>query len=200
MAAIGLIFAAARVAAEGGAEVTIFGGTFKTGSTATLAILAGVGLLGFSLFKLAETRPPKPNGQGDTSYKPFKRSNGYATRVPTGPEWSTKPEYKLSSGLYRTSLYGPRGVEIWIDYTPHEKARFSREGRAIQERRTIDHPEFGLADEVVFRGGLPRCESVPCVDYLMNDGATGYAVLGGGGDYATARSAARKVALELKPR
>lgn len=119
--------------------------------------------------------------------------------MPTGPEWSTKPEYELSPGLYRTSVFGPRGIESWIDYTSNEKARFSRKGRAIQKRQTIDHPEFGLVEEWVFRGGLPRCESIPCVDYLMNDATTGYAVLGGGGDYATARSAARKIALELEP-
>jgi len=144
-----------------------------------------------------EQNPPEPNP--DAAYKALETLS-YRTIVPSGPEWTTKPESEVNPGLFRTTIFGPRGIEIWIDHTPDEEARFARRGRAVQKRRRIDHPVFGLADEWVFRGGLSRCESVPCVDYLMNSPGKGYAVLGGGGDYGTARAEAQRVALRLTPR
>jgi hypothetical protein len=52
---VGVVFAAGRVAAAGGAEVTVLGTTVKTGNTAALALLAGLAFMGYSIFKLAET-------------------------------------------------------------------------------------------------------------------------------------------------
>lgn len=138
--------------------------------------------------------PPPPSFTG---YVP--ESLGYEAQVPTGDGWSTAAETELNSGLYRTVITGPGGLELWIDYTPSEPARFLSADKQVQSRREVEHPAFGTADEWVFSGGVPLCQGATCVDYLMNDQGTGYGVLAGGGNSAQLRSVARRVAMSLAP-
>jgi len=43
------------------------------------------------------------------------------------------------------------------------------------------------------------CGSSICVDYVMNRGGQGFAVLGGGSDAKTVRTVTRRMAMELAP-
>ena len=125
-------------------------------------------------------------------------SFGYSTQLPAGKGWSEPAETEPTPNrLYRTTVRGPRGFILIIDYTPHEPAAF---GHGYDARRELSHPEFGSMTEYVFSGGvIPECAK-SCVDYIVNDdaGGFGYGVLAGGtSDPGLARDVGRRVAESL---
>ena len=123
-------------------------------------------------------------------------TGGYATQIPEGPGWSKPSETEPSTKgqLYRTTLRGPGGMVLIIDYTPTEAASF---GGSATATRTVDQAAFGTATEYEFTGGvIPQCETRQCVDYIVNDAAHGggYGILAGGSrDFARAKRIALKV-------
>ena len=123
---------------------------------------------------------------------------GYSTELPAGRGWSEPAETEPTPNrLYRTTVRGPEGFILIIDYTPHEPAAF---GHGYDARRELSHPEFGSMTEYVFSGGvIPECAK-SCVDYIVNDdaGGFGYGVLAGGtNDPGLARDVGRRVAESL---
>jgi hypothetical protein len=123
---------------------------------------------------------------------------GYSTELPAGRGWSEPAETEPTPNrLYRTTVRGPEGFILIIDYTPHEPATF---GHGYDARRELSHPEFGSMTEYVFSGGvIPECAK-SCVDYIVNDdaGGFGYGVLAGGtSDPGLARDVGRRVAESL---
>jgi serine/threonine protein kinase len=143
----------------------------------------------------ASTPPPAPVTY--RSYTPSTR--GYSAQVPTGSGWSEPVESQPNPGkLYRTTITGPDGLVLLIDYTPLEPARF---GGKYTSTRTLRHPAFGTATEYVFTGGaLDACADATCVDYLVNDTerGSGYGVLAGGSsDVALTKRVAHRVAQSL---
>jgi Protein kinase domain len=124
---------------------------------------------------------------------------GYSTELPAGRGWSEPAESEPTPNrLYRTTVTGPDGFVLVIDYTPLEPATF---GGDYDARRELDHPFFGSMTEYVFSGGnFAQCADSTCVDYIVNDeqGGFGYGVLGGGtDDPGLARDVARRVAESL---
>ena len=124
---------------------------------------------------------------------------GYSTEIPAGRGWSEPAETEPTPNrLHRTTVTGPDGFVLVIDYTPLEPATF---GGDYDARRELDHPFFGSMTEYVFSGGnFPQCADSTCVDYIVNDeqGGFGYGVLGGGTeDPGLARDVARRVAESL---
>ena len=119
---------------------------------------------------------------------------GYQAQIPSGNGWSQPADSQPRPGeLFRTSVRGPDGVFLIIDYTPYEPARF---GGSYQTTRSVGQTAFGSATEYVFQGGrLPECQRARCVDYIINDPAssTGFGVLAGGPDFAAAKEIARTV-------
>jgi len=141
------------------------------------------------------TPPGRPARWVDYSPSTF----GYSTELPAGRGWSQPAESEPTPNrLYRTTVTGPDGFVLVIDYTPHEPATF---GGDFDARRRLDHPFFGSMTEYVFSGGnFPQCADSTCVDYIVNDeqGGFGYGVLGGGtDDPGLARDVARRVAESL---
>lgn len=124
---------------------------------------------------------------------------GYSTEIPAGRGWSAPAESEPTTNrLYRTTIRGPRGFVLIIDYTPHEPAVF---GHGYDARRQLAHPQFGSMTEYVFSGGIiDECQQTTCVDYIVNDdaGGFGYGVLAGGtSDPGLARDVGRRVAQSL---
>lgn len=119
---------------------------------------------------------------------------GYQAQIPTGSEWSAPADSQPTPGeLFRTSVRGPEGMFLIIDYTPFEPARF---GGGYQSRRSVGQTAFGSATQYVFHGGrLPECQRSRCVDYIINDpgSGAGFGVLAGGPDFALAQEIARTV-------
>jgi hypothetical protein len=141
-----------------------------------------------------------PSGSGDISYELYSPSSGgYEAMVPSGRDWVTTPESEPSPGIRRTTIEGPRGVEVWIDYTPAERAEFSPADKQVESHREVSHPRLGSADVWTFTRGVSLCQRSACVDYLINDGQQGFGVLAGGPDSATARDVARRVAMSVSP-
>ncbi len=119
-----------------------------------------------------------PETLGDVSYEPYSPpAGGYETVVPSGNDWVVTPETEPSPGIRRTTVEGPRGLELWIDYTPDERARFRASDKQVESHREVAHHAFGTADVWNVTGGVSLCQTWPCVDYLMNDGEEGFAVL-----------------------
>ena len=90
-------------------------------------------------------------------------------------------------------MRGPDGLFVIIDYTPFEPAQF---GGVRMSKDKVGQTAFGSATRYVFQGGsLPECQRSPCVDYIINDRATGsgFGVLAGGPDFARAKELARTV-------
>ena len=130
-------------------------------------------------------------------YVPYTPSTfGYSTELPAGRGWSEPAETEPTPNrLYRTTVRGPQGFVLIIDYTPLEPAAF---GNDFDARRELPHPAFDSMTEYVFSGGnIPECADSTCVDYIVNDeaGGFGYGVLAGGtSDPGLARDVARRVA------
>ena len=140
--------------------------------------------------------PPPPS----VSYTNYS-GPGYNAQVPTGTDWASPAQSEPVPGrLYRTSVRGPNGLFAIIDYTPSDKAEFGT--YKYESRSDVGQTALGSATRYVFTGGkLPECERSTCIDYIMNDPASGhgFGVLAGGGDFATASSIARTIADSLTP-
>jgi serine/threonine protein kinase len=131
------------------------------------------------------------------SYTP--KTFGYSTEIPAGRGWSAPTESEPTANrLYRTTVRGPQGFVLIIDYTPHEPAAF---GHGYDARRELPHPQFGSMTEYVFSGGIiDECQQTTCVDYIVNAdaGGFGYGVLAGGtSDPGLARDVGHHVAESL---
>jgi serine/threonine protein kinase len=148
---------------------------------------------------------PTSSSSGNSQPQPVSYMNysgpGYNAQVPTGADWAAPAQSEPSPGrLYRTSVRGPNGLFAIIDYTPNEKAQFGN--YPYQSRTEVGQTAIGSATRYVFTGGkLPECQRSTCVDYIMNDPASGhgFGVLAGGGDFAAASSIARTMAESLTP-
>jgi hypothetical protein len=120
---------------------------------------------------------------------------GYQARLPVGSGWSAPSDSQPTPGrLFRTSVRGPSGMFVIIDYTPTEAASF---GSGYDSREEVGQTAFGSATKYVFQGGrLPECQRSRCVDYIINDRASsqGFGVLAGGSDFALASDIAQTVA------
>jgi serine/threonine protein kinase len=134
------------------------------------------------------------------SYRSYTPSTaGYTASIPTGSGWSEPLESEPTPGrLFRTTIDGPDGTIVLIDYTPAEPAMF---GYDEQSATPVEHPLFDSATEYVFTGGIvEECGASRCVDYILNssDTAAGYAVLvGGSEDFARSRRIGRAVMRSL---
>lgn len=144
--------------------------------------------------------PPPEVSAEPVSYRDYTPSTlGYSARIPTGPGWSEPLESEPTAGrLFRTTVDGPDGMLVLIDYTPEEPASF---GYDEQSASSVTHPLFDSATAYVFSGGLvPECEVSQCIDYILNDSSieAGYAVLvGGSEDFAQAQRIGRAVMQSL---
>lgn len=156
-------------------------------------------------------RPPRePPSRPDPSseplisgYEPFLEAEaGFATSVPTGPDWSVDRTGNQNTELnprYVTILRGPDDIVIQIDATPLDAAQPPTD-LATAPSRSLAHKAFGSMDEYIIRGGdLQFCEISLCVDYIIDDGrGGGLAVVGGGRDLDAVRRIVRKVAQDLR--
>ena len=151
------------------------------------------------------SKPVGPSSSGSAPPHPVSYTDysapGYTAKVPTGGGWAAPAQSEPTPGrLYRTSIRGPNGLFAIIDYTPNDKAMF---GNYPYESRTeVNQPAIGSATRYVFTGGkLAGCVQSPCVDYIMNDAASGhgFGVAAGGGDFATAAAVAKTIAESLTP-
>lgn len=124
----------------------------------------------------------------------------FQAKLPEGAGWGSPAQSQPTPReLYRTSVRGPDGLFVIVDYTPYESARF---GGSFTSRTTVGQTAFGSATRYVFQGGrLPECQRNPCVDYIINDagGGGGFGVLAGGPDSAAAASLAQTVAESVVP-
>ena len=124
----------------------------------------------------------------------------FQAKLPTGTGWGAPSQSEPTPGqLYRTSVRGPDGLFVIVDYTPFETAKF---GGNAQSTEVVGQTAFGTATKYVFQGGrLPECQRAPCVDYIINDASSGegFAVLAGGGSTSTAAAIARTVAESVTP-
>jgi hypothetical protein len=131
----------------------------------------------------------------DTYYGP-----AFQAKLPSGAGWAAPAQSQPTVGeLFRTSVRGPGGMFVIIDYTPFEAATF---GGSYRTRTEVGQTAFGSATKYVFQGGrLPECQRSTCVDYIINDpaGGGGFGVLAGGGSSAAAEQIARTVAESVVP-
>lgn len=148
----------------------------------------------------------KPDGPTptDTTEQPtleLSEGEGFEALLPTGAGWSAPEASEPEPGIiFRTTVRGPNGELVLVDYTPKEPAVF---GRDFTSKRTVDQPVFGTATEYIFSGSkVPECNTSRCVDFIMNDESSGegFAVLGGGGDPSVTIPLARQVMESLVPR
>ena len=180
-------------------------GSFGVGALPQLSIEALVARL------RSERRPPPPNNSESTGSEAIPVSDGdltfrnwsgpaFQAKVPTGSGWSTPATTEPTPGeLFRTSVRGPNGQFLIIDYTPFESAKF---GGSYETMRTVGQTAFGSATEYVFQGGtLPECQRARCIDFLINDpaGGRGFGVLAGGPDFALSRTVAQTVMESVTP-
>jgi hypothetical protein len=151
------------------------------------------------------TTSSEPPDEGPAPARPARYDSytpatfGYSAELPAGPGWSKPAESEPTPNrLYRTTVRGPNGYVLIIDYTPNEPAAF---GGDYDAKRVLEHPFFGSMTEYVFSGGkIPQCAGSPCLDYIVNDqdGGFGYGVLGGGtDDSGLTRDVTRHVAESL---
>lgn len=135
------------------------------------------------------------------SYQPYTPSDPeyfYLAEIPTGGGWSAPVEsYPTGGELLRTSMRGPDGTLLIIDYTPNETPQL---GGSYDVASTSTQTNFGPATEYIFSESesLPECNGRPCADFLINDGAGGgWGVLGGGPSLAVAEGIASHVAQSI---
>jgi serine/threonine protein kinase len=145
------------------------------------------------------TSTPLRNQSGAPSYFTY-YGPAFQAQLPEGRGWGAPAQSEPTPGeLYRTSVRGPDGQFVIIDYTPYETAKF---GGDYFEKTRVGQTAFGSATRYVFQGGtLPECQRYACVDYLINDPATGsgFGVLAGGPDFDAASSVAQTVAESVVP-
>jgi hypothetical protein len=147
---------------------------------------------------------PDPGGaSGGSASVSYFNYNGpaFQAKLPTGGGWASPASSEPTPGqLFRTSVRGPNGAFVIVDFTPFETAKF---GGSYSSRRQVGQTAFGSATEYIFQGGrLPECQRDRCVDYIINDARSGqgFGVLAGGPDFALAQSIARTVMESLTPR
>jgi hypothetical protein len=121
-------------------------------------------------------------------------AGGYTAQVPSGGGWSNQGE-RNTNGIIRTTFTGPGGQQLWIDATPTMAPGFGREGRTQIQMRTLTGP-LGTIAGYRFIGAPTDVCATGCVDYQLDLGGRGYAVLAGGAP--SARLAARKTILSLQ--
>ena len=149
-----------------------------------------------------------PVGNAPASNQPAADAVSYTTyygpafqaRLPSGGGWASPAQSQPTPGqLYRTSVRGPDGLFVIVDYTPYEPATF---GGSYSSKTTVGQTAFGTATKYVFQGGsLPECQRSPCVDYIINDPGSGegFGVLAGGGSQSDAAAIAQTVAESVTP-
>ena len=125
----------------------------------------------------------------------------FGARLPNGDGWGRPAQSEPTPGqLFRTSVRGPDGLFVIIDYTPAETPTFRGE---YDSRDEVGQTAFGSATRYVFQGGtLPECQRARCVDYLITDASdgSGFGVLAGGPDFDQAMRVAQTVAESVVPR
>jgi hypothetical protein len=121
---------------------------------------------------------------------------GFTTVAPSGGGWRSLGETAENPRLLRSTFVGPGGATIWIDATPQDAPTFALGGRHLISRDVISSP-LGQIDAYSFTASTPSFCSGGCVDYQLDLGGSGYAVLGGA--TADARSAARRIVTSLVP-
>lgn len=150
----------------------------------------------------APVGPAAPAGTpAATSYTTY-TGPSFQARIPTGGGWAAPSQSQPTPGeLFRTNVRGPDGLFVAIDFTPFEPATF---GGRYQSRTEVGQTAFGSATLYVFQGGvLPECQRNTCFDYIINSGSqsggSGFAVVAGGNDSATAAAIAQTVAESVTP-
>jgi len=150
----------------------------------------------------APVGPAAPAGNpAATSYTTY-TGPSFQARIPTGGGWAAPSQSEPTPGeLFRTNVRGPNGLFVAIDFTPFEPATF---GGRYQSRTEVGQTAFGSATLYVFQGGvLPECQRNTCFDYIINSGSqsggSGFAVVAGGNDSATAAAIAQTVAESVTP-
>ncbi len=118
----------------------------------------------------------------------------YTAQVPAGEGWVNQGEQDLS-GVIRTIFTGPDGQQLWIDATPTLAPSFGREGRTVTQTRRLDGP-LGPIVGYRFTGAPAEFCAGGCVDYQLDLGGRGYAVIAG--PTASARLAAKATILSLQ--
>lgn len=133
-----------------------------------------------------------PIGGGTSSTVPSSSAVSYRdyvgpafqAKIPTGSGWASPAQSEPTPGrLFRTSVRGPNGLFVAIDFTPLETAKF---GGRYSTRTEVGQTAFGSATRYEFQGGrLPECQQSACVDFIINgngaSGGSGFAVVAGGG-------------------
>jgi len=144
------------------------------------------------------TAKPKPPAD-EIKYAAFS-TDGYQTRLPSGPDWSRPGKTSYGDGRrVRTTVQGPGGAFVAVDYTPRDKPAFSSD---YESKTTVILPAFGEATRYVFRGGgVAQCERWKCVDYQVSipDTEGGVGLVAGGPDFSQTAAIARTVAEALAP-
>lgn len=129
------------------------------------------------------------------AYRSYVASQGgYTTVAPTGGGWRSLGETAENPRLLRSTFVGPGGAQIWVDATPQDAPTFSVAGRHVTAEDTIASP-LGPVEAYSFSSPTPAFCSGGCVDYQLDLGGAGYAVLGG--PSVDARSAARRIVTSL---
>jgi hypothetical protein len=142
---------------------------------------------------------PAPASSAPVAFRDY-TGPAFQAKMPTGAGWSDPATSEPTPGeLFRTSVRGPDGQFLIVDYTPFETAKF---GGSYDSTRSLGQTAFGSATEYVFQGGsLPECQRHRCVDYLINDPAAsrGFGVLAGGPDFAMSSRIAQTVMESVTP-
>jgi len=148
------------------------------------------------------SKPVGPDGASSDAPASVRYRNydgpAFQAQIPTGGGWAEPAQSEPTAGrLFRTSVRGPNGLFVIIDFTPFEPATF---GGSFQSKTQVGQTAFGSATRYVFQGGrLPECKRSTCVDYIINGGSSGFGVLAGGGTPSTAAAIAEKVAESVTP-
>ena len=149
-----------------------------------------------------DTEPDTPTRESGSppTFEPFTSEEAsFKTVMPTGEGWSEPDVTSMSGGaIIRTTVTGPDGHEVIIDHTPNEAATFEPSDRCVES----DHPNVQYSAHCEFTGGsLAPCQRARCIDDLLNanvDGP-GWAVVVGGGDYATTKLISEEVVSNFTP-
>ena len=148
----------------------------------------------------AATPAAEPSSTPVSSSTYVSEAGGWSAEVPVGGGWSDGVETQVNAGLMRTTFDGPGDSMLTIDATPAEAPAFG--GAPVDSRSTINHPVFGAVEKVIFQGNsnFEMCDRGLCVDFLMDHGAGGFAVLAGGpGNFTQTEATAHQVMLSLRP-
>jgi protein-disulfide isomerase len=124
---------------------------------------------------------------------------GFRAQVPAGRGWSRPATTQPVGGrLFRTTVRGPGGAFVLVDFTPRDKPAF---GGRFTRRRRVRQRAFGSAVRYVLRGTFAGCRRWRCIDHQVDVRGTrgGLAVLAGGPRFALTRRLAAEVTASLRP-